>query len=149
MSELATTSVRWHEETGHFLSKEHQRIAQVIHDYDPTLELAWIPPENRTLQDTHPFAIIHHPVGQPSYVVMRLKENEVDHRVIGRLWRNDVQNGNVLDAIEKDEAARNAVEYLRREEEMEEAREMAAWMVKAPAGSWMRNPNDTGKIRLT
>lgn len=148
MSELATTSVRWDEETGHFLSKEHQRIAQVIHDYDPTLELAWIPPENRTLNDTHPFAIIHHPVGQQSYVAMRLKENEVDHRVISRLWSNDAQNGNVLNAIEKEEEARRAVDYLRREEEMEEAREMASWMVKARHGAKMHLPNGE-KIRLT
>lgn len=148
MSDLITTSTRWDEETGHFLSKDHQRIAQVIHDYDPTLELAWIPPENRTLQDDYPFAVIHRPEGFPPYVVMRLRENEVDHRVISRLWSNDAKNGNVLNAIEKEEAARSALDYLRREEEMEEAREMAAWMVKAPAGSWMRNPNDTGKIRL-
>ena len=43
------TTINWNEESGALLSAEHQRIARVIHDYDPTLELAWIPPEARQL----------------------------------------------------------------------------------------------------
>lgn len=127
--------VNWNEETGHFLSAEHQRIAQVIHDYDPTLELAWVPPEARELNEQYPFAVIHRPIGAPPYIVMRLRESEVNHRVIARLWANDAKNSNVLDAIEKDEQARKALELLRKQEEYEEAREKAAWMVKAPVGA--------------
>ena len=125
----------WDEETGHFLSAEHQRIAQVIHDYDPTLELAWVPPNRRMLNEEFPFAVIHKPLGGEPYVVMRLRETEVDHRVIARLWRADGKNGNILDSIEADEAARKALELLKQEEELEEAREKMAWAVKAPVGA--------------
>ena len=123
------------DEQGHMLSAEHLRIAQVIHDYDETLSLAWVPPENRELNEAYPFAVVHNPPDAPPYVVMRLRENEVDHRVIARLWSADGKNGNVLDALEKDEAARRAVEMLRKEDEEAEARELAAWMIKAPVGA--------------
>jgi len=127
----------WDEETGHFLSAEHQRIAQVIHDYDETLELAWIPPKDRALNEKYPFAVIHRPDNAPPYIVMRLQETEVDHRVVARLWNADNSNHNVLSAIEADEAARRALEMLRREEENLEAREKAAWAIKAPSGATM------------
>lgn len=120
---------------GHMLSAEHLRIAQVIHDYDPTLELAWIPPESRELNEAYPFAVVHNPPDAPAYVVMRLRETEVDHRVIARLWGADAKNGNVLDVIEKDEAARRAVEMLRKEDEEAEAKELASWMINAPVGA--------------
>lgn len=131
------TTINWNEESGHFLSAEHQRIAQVIHDYDPTLELAWITPEARQLNEKYPFAVIHRPDNAPPYTVMRLQETEVDHRVVARLWGADNNNGNVLSAIEADEAARRALEMLRREEETLEAKEKAAWAIKAPSGATM------------
>ena len=118
-----------------FLSAEHQRIAQVIHDYDPTLELAWIPPEARQ-QRKISFCSDSSPNNAP-YIVMRLQETEVDHRVVARLWGADNNNGNVLSAIEADEAARRALEMLRREEETLEAKEKAAWAIKAPSGATM------------
>lgn len=124
------------DDAGHMLSQEHLRIAQIIHDYDERLELAWIPPESRELNDVFPFAVMYNnPQSGIKEIVMRLRETEVDHRVIARLWGSDSKNGNVLDSIEKDEQARRALEMLRQEDEEAERREMAAWMIKAPAGA--------------
>lgn len=130
-----TSTVTFDPESGRALSVEHQRIAEIIHDYEPTLSLAWVPPENRALNEQYPFAVIHSPEDAPAYIVMRLRENEVDHRVLARLWGADSKNGNVLTNIEAEEAARKAIELKAREDEIEEAREMAAWMIKAPAGA--------------
>lgn len=130
-------------DTGHFLSAEHQRIAEIIKDYEPTLELAWIPPDKRSLNEQYPFAVIHKPEDAPAYVVMRLRENEVDQRVLARLWGADSKNGNVLTNIEAEEAARKAIELKKQQDEEEEAREMAAWMVKAPVGAKIKG------LRLT
>ena len=121
--------------SGRALSAEATRIAQVIHDYDPDLELAWIPPENRELNEQYPYAVIHRPQDAPAYIVMRIRETELDHRIIARLWGSDSKNGNVLDKIETEEAAMRALELLKKEEEIAEAKEKAAWMVKAPVGA--------------
>lgn len=122
-------------EDGHWVSAETQRIAQIIHDYDPNLELAWIPPENRELNDTKPFAVMHTDRTGKKYVVMTLTEGEVDHRVLARLWAADNQNGNVLSDLEATQAAHRAIEMQRTLEAQEEAREKAAWMIKAPVGA--------------
>src|SRR5215204_2326947 len=113
------TDVIAHE--GHFLSADHARIAQVIHDYDERLELAYIPPAIRAAEDTHPYAVIYNnPDTGNRDVVMRLRETEVDHRVIARLWNHDKRHVNVLDQIEKEEQARQALELLRKEDEAAE-----------------------------
>ena len=130
-----TSTVTFDPESGRALSVEHQRIAEIIHDYDPNLSLAWVPPENRQLNEQYPFAVVHSPEDAPAYIVMRLRENEVDHRVLARLWGADAKNGNVLDNIEAEEAALKAIELKKRQEEEEEAKELAAWMVKAPVGA--------------
>ena len=120
---------------GHMLSAEHLRIAQVIHDYDERLELAYIPPEARSEREEFPYAVIFNNPNGNRELVMKLRENEVDHRVIARLWAADNQNGNVLDRIEAEEDARKALEMLQREDEAAERAELAAWMIKAPVGA--------------
>lgn len=122
-------------DSGRALSVEHQRIAEIIQDYDPKLRLVWILPEDRQLNEQHPFAVVHSPDNAPEYVVMRLRESEVDHRILARLWGSDDKNGNVLTRIEAEESARRAVELKKQQDEIEEAKEMAAWMVKAPVGA--------------
>lgn len=123
-------------ETGHALSAEHQRIAEIIKDYDETLELAWIPPNARAHNEEFPFAVIHKPLDAPEYVVFKLKESEVDHRVLARLFAGDsTRHSNILDVIENEEAARRIVEMKRDMDAAEEARELAAWAVKARPGA--------------
>lgn len=125
----------FYQHEGHMLSAEHVRIATVIHDYDPNLELAWVPPERRTLNEEHPYAVIHNDPNGSRNIVMRLRENEVDHRVIARLWERDSKYNNVLAAIEADEAARQAIAMLRAAEDKAEKDELAAWMIQAPVGA--------------
>jgi ribosomal protein S28E/S33 len=120
---------------GMMLSAEHMRIAEIIQDYDPYLELIWIPPNQRDHNDTFPFAVRHNPPGKESYIVFKLRETEVDHRVLARLFRGDNSKGDILSVIESEEAARRLLEMKKQKDEMEEARELAAWAVKAKPGA--------------
>jgi hypothetical protein len=123
-------------QTGHALSVDHQRIAEIIHDYDPSLELAWIPPSERNANDDFPFAVLHRtPGGVVDYIVFKLRESEVNHTVLTRLWENDTTKNDVLGIIERDEAARNLVEMKKQMDEAEEARELATWALKARPGA--------------
>ena len=127
-------------EGGRMVDAEVERIAAIIQDYDPNLRLAWVPPENREINEEFPFAVLYdNPNTGREELVMRLRADEVDHRVLKRLWENDNRNGNVLDAIETEEAARKAVEYQRMMDEHLERQELAAWMVNAPKGAKMGN----------
>ena len=111
-------------------------MAQIIADYDENLELAWVPPENRELNEEYPFAVIYtDPRTHERSIALRVKENEFDHRILARLWQNDNKNGNVLDRLDAEDAAVRAIEMQKQMEADEEARELAAWMIKAPVGA--------------
>lgn len=69
-----------------------QRITEILQDYDPTLELRWIPPKDRNSFDTEPFAVWHNPVGLPSYMIMTLKEDQLDHRVLAAIFNANNNN---------------------------------------------------------
>lgn len=122
---------------GMMLSADHMRIAEIIKDYDPYLELVWIPPNQRSFDDTMPFAVRDNRPGIPEdlRIVFKLRESEVDHRVLARLFRGDNSRHNVLDMIESEENARRLLDYKRQMDEAEEAREMAAWAIKARPGA--------------
>lgn len=126
-------------ESGRMLDSDVERIASIIKDYDERLELAWIPPESRDEREEFPFAVMYNNPNGNRDLVMRLRENEIDHRVLKRLFEADGRNGNVLDSIEAEEAARNLVEMKRKMDEEAEKREMAAWMIKARPGTKMGN----------
>ena len=111
---------------GHVLSQDHQRVAEVIQDYDPDLFLAWVPPENRALDEEFPYALIHTTFGR-QYVVRKLRTEDVNHSLIAWLWMNDnARNGTDLaNKLEAEENARRAVELKAREEELEMKRDFA------------------------
>lgn len=120
---------------GRIVSAEHLRIAEIIKDYNDELELAWIPPENRNHNEEYPFAVIHSPVGKASYVVFKVKEDEMDHRILARLFTGDLSKNNPQALIEADEAAKALIEFKRQEDEAAERQEMAAWALNARNGA--------------
>lgn len=107
-----------------------QRIAEILKDYDPTLELRWIPPNIRTTFDAKPFAVWHVPVGLPEYMVMDLTEDELDHRVLAAIFNANNNNGSALDRLEAEEAAKQAFNLKAKLEAEEEAKEFAVWALK-------------------
>jgi hypothetical protein len=119
---------------GQALSAEHCRIAEIIQDYDPTLELVWIPP-NQRVGETHPFAVQHSPVNAEPYIVFKLRENEVDHRVIARLFAGDNDKNNVVATVEEMEAAQRLVQLKAEEETRAEQAELTEWAIKARPGA--------------
>lgn len=114
------------------LSVQHERIAEIIRDLDDTLELAWIPPDSRSVFDKHPFAVIHRPRDKrPPYIVMTLAENEVNHNVIAKLIARDTHRGFAIDQLEAEEAALRLVRAKELMEELEEKRDFAQSVIKS------------------
>lgn len=118
-------------ENGHFISEKQRRINEILHDYDPTLELQWIPPDQRSADDVA-FRVVHRPPGRPAYVV--LTASECDERLLARVFESDQQtaarrlggNGNLLNFIDNYNAALELTKAKEAEEKRAEAHEMAA-----------------------
>lgn len=122
------------------LSVKHERIAEIIKDLDDSLELAYIPDEQRSVYDKHPFAVIHRPRdGRPAYVAMTMPENEVDERVIAKLIKRNTHQNDVLDELEAQEAALRLVQAKEQMEEMEEKREFAQTVLKSNLHTYRHN----------
>lgn len=109
---MADSAIVLDPQSGRALSVAHQRLAELIKDYDDTLELAWIPPERRPEFDRDkPFAIICYPRNdQPPYVVMKIKEDQMDESVLAAIIIRDNQHENVLDRLEACEFADQAMQ---------------------------------------
>ena len=110
--------------SGGGLSIKHERIAEIIRDLNPDLSLAYIPEEQRSSFDKHPFAILHNQHnGQPPYVAMTMTENEVDERLIAKLIKRDTHHNAVLDEIDAHETSLRLIKAKSDLDEMEEKRE--------------------------
>lgn len=112
-----------------FVSAEHQRIAEIIQDYDETLALAFIPEANREPGD-HPFAVIHSPVGKPQYIAFYA--DQCDERILERLFTNDLTKHDVLSQLEAADAARRAVELKRELDKAEARKDLVQHIIKSP-----------------
>lgn len=128
-------------ETGTFISQEHRRIAEIINEYDETLQLIWIPVGKRT-GETHPFAILHSPDNKAPYIVRKVKESEVNEQLIAWLWTNDTNRNDVHAMLEAYDDARQAVEHKKAIEAAEEQAEVAGAILKSPLNVYRHN----GKI---
>jgi 3-hydroxy-3-methylglutaryl CoA synthase len=83
-----TTAVLLGSDT-HYVSAEHQRVAEIINDYNHELTLKFIPPEQREGLDDFPFAIFHTPMGKPAYIVRRVRTQDVNQNLIAWIFHHD------------------------------------------------------------
>lgn len=118
------------------LPAKYERIAEIIRDYDPDLELAWIPPSARLREDKEPFAIFHN---NPRYLVGTFSEDKMDHRILAHLFMINNQNGSVLERLEAEDRARKLLEYKNQMEEMEIAHDFAKTVIKSKKHRFKHN----------
>lgn len=135
MNPLLGSSYRFDAQSGRIVNANHQRIAEIIHDYNPDLELAWIPPENRTAEDSLPFAVIHNQMDGQRYVVFYLSEADLDHRVLARIFSSDMRKNDpkaVINEIEMNEAAERILDSKKSEEAHQERLEFGKALLTSP-----------------
>lgn len=114
---------------GRWVSEHYERLARVIQDYDPDLSLAWIPPDRRTREDKEPYAVIDTRTNTP---VLYASELEQPEQILGRLFCADNKKGNVLDRIESQNAAVEAMNLKAWEDELEDMADKAFFMKQSP-----------------
>ena len=125
---------------GHFVSEDHMRIAEIIQDYDPDLRLVWIPNDQRTEADKgREFAVVHKGRDGQDYVVFHLPAEEVDHRLLARLFQSDNHQGSVLNYLEAQDQARQIIEAKKQLEAQEEHQEFVKDVLKSPKSRYKHN----------
>lgn len=116
--------------SGHALPADKVRIAEIIQDFDPELELRWIPPRARTEHDTKPWGVFHYKKDHPhgGYFVSFFTDEEMDHRVVAQLFK---MRNTTMDDAEAEIAAQEAVKMKAQMEAMEEADEFRKWAIQS------------------
>jgi len=123
-------------ESGDFISQRHARIAEIIRDYDSTLEVQWIPP--RALQPSDKmFRIICNPAVGKSYVV--LHADDLDERVLTEIFNADNKNDDVLVRLDAHNTAVKAIELKKKMEEAEARQDLIAHIWKSPLHTYKHN----------
>jgi hypothetical protein len=116
---------------GHLVSAKAQRIVQAIKDYEPELEVKWVPPAARA-EGQAAYAIIHNAPGNSPYVLFYVqKDEDFDERVLAKIIVNDQRNGK--QAYSDFEAWEQTNKLLERQaflDKMEEAKDIAAFVAK-------------------
>lgn len=125
---------------GQFVSAKVERIVLAIKDYEPTLQVKWVPPSERE-EGQSAFAIIHDAPGNAPYVMFYVKsEDEFDERVLQRIIYNDQRTTthtySELEAWERAQALVQKQEHL---DQMEEAQDIAYHVFKSPLNTYKVN----------
>lgn len=120
-------------ETGHWVNENYARLSEIINEYDPDVNLAWIPPEKRTAFDLKPYAVIHHnPVNGKQYVLFYLSEEEImrTESVLARIFNGDARNNrDPLARLEAEERGKQLMDLKTKMEEAEERQDFIASVV--------------------
>jgi hypothetical protein len=119
----------------HWISEKQRRINEILQDYDPNLQLQWIPPEQRTEQDKA-FRVVHFPPGKRPYLVC-LSE-EADERLLASVFKADQKNHgkDLLSWLDNYNRAKEIYAAKANEEKRAEAREIAVSAVRSDKSSY-------------
>jgi hypothetical protein len=123
-------------EDGHWVNEKFARISEIINDFDHRLQLVWIPPENRSAFDVKPYGILHTSPEGAQKMVMLIKEEELDERVLAQLFLGDTSKHDVLDRLEAEEHAHTVLRNKEKMEKAEERQDFIATVVKSPLHSF-------------
>src|SRR5690606_36406243 len=124
MTSIETGSAKTYDSTVRdFISSKHQHLAEILHDYDDTLSVEFIPYLERTDDDAKPFRIVQTPRdGREKYVVRYINDREMDdtQQVLLWVWEGDFKKLCPDAIFNRIEACRIAAELLKEKNEPDE-----------------------------
>lgn len=119
---------------GRFISERVSRIVELIREYDSTIDVRWVPPDERQYTDDPAFALVTRDRVGREYVIFYVQsEKEFDGSVLERLYQTDAaKHGNILNDIDARNQAIKAIQAKLHKERLEEAHEMFYDVMKSP-----------------
>lgn len=126
-------------DNGMFFSAKVSRIVELIREHDPRLDVKFIPRDKRSEGDAV-FAITERLATGREVVAFYVNtEEEFDERVLARIFQGDNTRNNVQDRVECQNRAARAIEQRRKQDQMDEAHDMAASMWNSPLHTYRHN----------
>lgn len=121
-------------------SPQQRRVAEVINEVFPTVRLIRVPGDHPLFNPEMPFALIHEPIGLPSYLITHVHEAEIDHRLLARLLESNMHDPNsAVNKVQLLEMAQAAMEAKREAEWREEKKDVMKSAFKSGKHSFTHN----------
>lgn len=122
------------------LSETHERVAFLLKEYNPELELQYIPEQDRSAFDAKPFRVVHNSPTKGVYIIGHFKADEVNHNLIAHIFKHDLgKNRNVLTELEAEEHARELMLMREALDRAEEKEDFAKHLIKSPLHTYRHN----------
>lgn len=137
-------------EHGQFLPSKATRLAEILQDYNPYLELRFIPSSQRDDTDTHPFAIWDNSPWRGGYPVKHLTEREMEdpQEILRWLFEGDLSKHSSDELWARNKARELAEQVLKakRDAEIAEERQELAAAVMTGGRDKKHSYRHNGKI---
>lgn len=146
---LHQSSTVWNSDLGEFIDSNHAHLAEVLHDYKPTLSLVYIPKKDRDETDTKPWAILDSPENMPAHIIRYLTDAEMQDTsaVLAWIFEGDLSKhrpDDVFARMEAKRAAQELLDYKRQEEELGEALELIEFAAGTSKNYWKHDGKKYG-----
>lgn len=117
------------QDVNRWVSERFSILAEIVQEYDPALELRWIPPANRTRDDKKPYVVVD---TRTNYPVQYASELDNPQEVLISIIQSDNRNECVLTRLEASEAANRLFQMKEWNNKLEEAYEEVKFLMKSP-----------------
>lgn len=120
----------------HWISEKQRRVNEILQDYDPKLQLQWIPPGRRNDED-HPFRVVCFPENGNPYLVCTALE--ADERLLTTIFRADAKRRgkNLLSYLDDYNSAKAIYNAKVNQERRQEQHEMAQAVIRNTKSSYL------------
>lgn len=132
---------------GSFITERAMRIVEIIRDYDPNLDVEWVPREHRIPGDDAIRIVDTSKSGLARMVMSFADESELGQRVLERLFLADsAKQGDVLAQMEARNAAEKAVELKRYLDQKEAGLDLMTHALRSPLGRYTYRRSSGEKV---
>lgn len=117
-----------------WVNENFARLAEIISDFDPYLELVFIPPHERKNPEDHAraYAIVDNNPRFKRHIVMYAPHDADPQTILASLFASNTDKNDVLAYIDAEEAARQAFEMKQQIDEEEARKDMVKWWLDTP-----------------
>jgi len=113
---------------GRWVSENFVRLNEVVHDYDPNLDVGFLPSELQTTPflREYCFLVFDRARNTP---VFYFKPDETPAKVLARIFRIDTRKNDVLANLEAEETAEEILRLKALMDDQEDRKELADWIM--------------------
>lgn len=119
-----------------WISEKQRRVNEILQDFDPNLQLQWIPPGRRNEKD-EPFRVVCMPVNGRPYLICTAME--ADERLLATVFqsRQNSNTGNLLTWLDNYNSAKEIYNAKINHDRRQEQHEMAQAVIRNNKSSYL------------